>query len=131
MDQLIGSVAAAFDRAATAAAYAPLRRARRRNRSEGLSHDERLEALASMAASQEAIVQPFFREPRPLEISSWQRLEGTAQGPQVVDIRWRSDASTHLPELAERYHRGAENRQDGPRTIRGVRDQESVARRPR
>jgi pimeloyl-ACP methyl ester carboxylesterase len=109
---LIGQAAAAVDRAATAAAYAQSRRARRRS-AERLGHAERLDALARLALLYPANDGAFFREPRPCAMQTTP-VRSLADGGRVVDMRWPSRYVPYLPDLAARYDR-PENRHAGAR----------------
>jgi pimeloyl-ACP methyl ester carboxylesterase len=105
---LLGTAAAAVDRAATLAAGAGSARRRKRNRSEALGHGERLEALAAIAELYR-IESEFYRLPRRIEPSE-RLVRWSARGHRVVDLAWPSEEPTYVPELAERYGRYRENR---------------------
>jgi pimeloyl-ACP methyl ester carboxylesterase len=101
---LLGRAASAVDRAATAAAYAQSRRARRRS-AESLGHEQRMIALGQL----ERLYPPpddaaFFREPRPIALRETP-VRRLADGGSVVDVRWPSDYACFLADLAERYTR--------------------------
>ncbi len=109
---LIGGVAAAVDRLATRAAYAQSGRRRKRNRSESLSHQERVVALGKLAQRYPATLesdQEFFRGPRPIE-PQWQEQRALSGGGRLCDLRWPSDYEPYLPEMRERYYAKIENR---------------------
>lgn len=103
----MGRTAAAFDRAATLAAYAQSARSRRRNLSESLSHDERIRLLGLLAPQYPRDGERFFRAARPIHVDE-REAGGPARG-RVVDLAWPSDYEPFNPDVAERYLRYREN----------------------
>jgi pimeloyl-ACP methyl ester carboxylesterase len=103
----MGRTAAAFDRAATLAAHAQSARARKRNLSESLPHEERVRLLGLLAPRYPADGEGFFREARPIHVDE-RRVRDLARG-RVVDLAWASDYEPFNPDVAERYLRYRDN----------------------
>ena len=105
----MSGAAAAFDRAATLAAYAQTTRKRKNNRSESLSHRERMEALGALADLYRGAHADWFRAPRNIAPRE-RRVRDTAAGGAVVDLAWNSDYTPYIGELSDRYNRTLPNR---------------------
>jgi pimeloyl-ACP methyl ester carboxylesterase len=103
----MGRTAAVFDRAATLAAHAQSARARKRNLSESLPHEERLRLLGLLAPQYPSDGERFFREPRPIHVD--ERQVKQLLGGRVVDLAWTSDYEPYNPDVAERYLRYRDN----------------------
>ncbi len=103
---MLGSAAAAVDRAATLAVYAQSARRRQRTRAEALPHEERLHALGRL---RDAYVDTtdFFLPPTPLTPSL--TPVRALPGGRVDDMRWSSDYQTYLGPVAERYGVGGKS----------------------
>jgi pimeloyl-ACP methyl ester carboxylesterase len=111
---LLGSAAAAVDRAVSLAAYAQTA-SQRRGSAESLDHAQRLQALARLRE----IYAPFgddhlFRSARPIA-PEWQRHRELHDGGEIVDLRWDSAHDTLLPDISDRYHALADNRRAAAR----------------
>ena len=105
--RVLGNAAAVFDRAATAAAYAGARRARKRNPAESLGHDERMTALVALEQLYSgAVRERFFLEPRAIDPVE-REVRSLPRGGKVVDLCWSTDYETFLSDVAERYRRPA------------------------
>lgn len=100
---MLGSAAAAVDRAATLAAYAQTARGRRRSRAESLDHEQRLAALEALREAY-AGARDYFLEPA--SIAPRRERVRTLQGGTVEDLRWSSEYTTFLPGIQERYRGG-------------------------
>ncbi|HEY6560747.1 MAG TPA: YqiA/YcfP family alpha/beta fold hydrolase [Polyangiaceae bacterium] len=105
---MIGGAAAALDRAAVLAADAQFRGRRRKNKSESLGHEERLQLLAELKQlyTPEACA-GYFREPR--AIIPAERILKSRGETRVVDVSWASDYAPLLEDVAQRYTRYLEN----------------------
>jgi hypothetical protein len=101
---VLGSTAAAVDRAATLAAYAQTSRRRRRSRSESLGHGERLAALEQLLAAYEDASSDFFVSPAP--IRPRRRHVRSLEGGAVEDVFWTNTYEPFLEGIADRYRRG-------------------------
>jgi pimeloyl-ACP methyl ester carboxylesterase len=111
----MSGAAAAFDRAATMAAYAQSARRRKGSRAESLGHDERIRVLGLLAEHYRTHGWSF-REPRP--IAPQERVVRRQARSEIVDLRWPSDYQTLIPEIAARYDKGASNRLAAVRMLR-------------
>lgn len=116
--KLLGGAAAVVDRAATAAAYAGNKRARKKGRAEGLGHDARMHALEQLARAYPVERSDYFRAPRPIEPAE-RVVRWSASGSRVVDLSWSSDYRVFEPGISERYERHAENRVAAARLFLG------------
>jgi pimeloyl-ACP methyl ester carboxylesterase len=106
---LLRQAAAAFDRAATQAAYAQSARRRRDSRSESLGHEQRIELLEQLKQLYDAVDPArFFRGPRAIEPSRFEQRR-LADGGRVYDLRWPSAYRCMVPEVAERYESKQDN----------------------
>lgn len=114
--RLLLGAAAAFDRAATLAAYAGSRRSRRANRAESLDHAARMDGLRRLEALYADRDDGWFRAPRLIAPDS-RRVRRLSDG-RVDDLRWASDFEPFAPGVAERYLRRVENRQAAARVWR-------------
>jgi pimeloyl-ACP methyl ester carboxylesterase len=100
---LLGTAAAAFDRAATYAAYAQTARARRQNRAETLDHRARMDALTQLAAHYAARGPGgYFVEAGPIEPRR-ERVRALPEGGHVEDLRWELDYPLYHPQIADRH----------------------------
>ncbi|HMJ15953.1 MAG TPA: YqiA/YcfP family alpha/beta fold hydrolase [Polyangiaceae bacterium] len=105
---MIGSAAAAVDRAATLAAKAQFRGRRLKNKSESLGHEERLRLLGELKALYPPeVCAAYFREPRAI-IPAERTLKSKGES-RVVDVSWASDYEPLLSDVAPRYTRHIEN----------------------
>lgn len=118
--KLLSGAAAAFDKAATLAAYASSKRARSKSRAEGLGHVERMEALERLAGLYPPDAPGYFRAPRTIapeeRLVRW--LEG---GRRVLDLTWPSEYECFEGGIAERYLRTEENAVAVARLLTGPR----------
>ncbi len=108
--RVIGSAAAAVDRAATLAAYAQTVHARRKSRAESLGHGERMLRLAELAT--EYAVSPADYFPAPRAIDPAQRVvRSDSRGARVIDLSWVSEYQPFTQDegLIARFARYREN----------------------
>ncbi len=102
---LLGTAAAAFDKAMVAAVRASNRT--RKSRAEKLSHEDRMRALAQIRdayAAPELWTSPdaFFVPPAPID-PALQHVRYMDGGVQVIDAAWPSHFEPYLKELREKY----------------------------
>jgi pimeloyl-ACP methyl ester carboxylesterase len=117
--RLLGTAAAAVDKAATLAAGRATARRRRNNPAEALDHRGRMEALNALAALYgDDRIDGFFRQSRRID-PSLSKLRWTADGHQVVDASWASREETFVQDVHARYHRFAENQVAAARLFLG------------
>ncbi len=117
--RLLGSAAAAVDRAATIAAGRATARRRKKSPSEGLDHGQRMEALRALAGLYtDDRIPDFFRSPRPIE-PKLSALRWTADGHQILDASWPSRDATFVHDVHDRYHRFAHNQVAAARLFLG------------
>ena len=116
--ELIRGAAAAFDRAVTKAAQARGRRSRPRGASESLTHHERLDGLARLAAPYEDALadatwvrEPQLIAPRRRAIRGWTTAE-------IHDLRWASSFEPLVEAIAPRYLRQENNLEAVARVFR-------------
>jgi pimeloyl-ACP methyl ester carboxylesterase len=107
----LGTAAAAFDRAMVRAARFANRR---KSRAEGLSHDERMRALAAIRDAYGAPAiwtspDAFFAPPEPIH-PELRRVREMRGGIEVLDASWPSRFEPYLAELRNKYLAYDENR---------------------
>ena len=126
-DSMLGAAAATFDRAIVAAVR--LRTATSPSRSERLSHDERMDALAKIReayGAPEIWREPnaYFTPPAPIAPSLVRvRTDGDVT---VSDASWPSAFEPYLPELREKYLGHENNRTARARVYLGPRPRPAV-----
>ena len=104
--KVLGSAAAAVDRAATAAVTA---HAARTGRTRERPHPERLRLLERLDARfRDASLDGFFAEPTSI-FPGERRVRSFGRGGAVVDLSWHSDFVPLDPEVSERYCSAKEN----------------------
>ncbi len=117
--RLMGSAAAALDRAATVAAGRATAKRRKKSRAEGLDHRQRMEALGALAElyTEERTVD-FYRAPRAID-PELAKVRWTSGGHQVVDATWSSRDDTFVRDVHDRYHRHRYNQVAAARLFLG------------
>ncbi len=108
--RVVSSVASVVDRAVTAVAVTAARRSRKVNRAESLGHDDRVRLLGAVAKLYEDAPSDFFRAPRRI-VPTERLVAGRRDRGRTADLTWDSLHELHLPELAARYRRIAQNEQ--------------------
>ncbi len=108
--KLLGNAAAAFDRAATLAAYAQAATSKKKSRAESLGHAERLESLAGLATEYPPDLPDFFRAPRSIAPTE-RRVRAIGRRGRVVDIAWPSDHVPLSADVRDRWERARQNQQ--------------------
>jgi hypothetical protein len=102
--ELLGSAAAAFDRAATYAAYAQTSRARKHNRAERLGHHARMSALTQLAEHYTSNgTADYYLGAHP--ITPRRERVRELPGGHVEDLRWDHDYPLFHAGVADRYDR--------------------------
>lgn len=100
--RVLSAAASAVDRAAVAAIHAS--GARDRARAVGMSHDDRMVALAAIERSYAGAHDAFFEPAAAIDPSLREARPG------VWDANWPSTFAPHLPEVADKYLSRVENR---------------------
>ncbi len=108
---MIGPVAAAVDRAASAVALARSRRSRRRSRAESLGPAAREEALRQLVAlyDRPGLADSFFVRAGPPRFDV-RRVRRLGAAGEVRDLEWPSEYAPFVPDVAGRYLARRENR---------------------
>lgn len=135
LSNALSQTAAVFDRAVARSITRRTPAAKSRSSSESLGHDARmvaLEAIASAYAPFEKDDAAFFGEPtrRALRVDARATHVQSGTTYERVDVRWTSRTQTAIPELFERFHATAENREAAARIFRKPRTGASSAGRP-